>query len=180
MVWRHRLPKQHPDESRTDASAATFLTERCRRLCRDMPDAQRTSTCAQALEEIAVLPSRRIAVGEGRLRNPATDGERSFTLQSKHSTLTIIKAGRHLTPLEKPDEIAAQLGIGGADRAMKFQGEIQVPAPREAVFDKINDPVFFASCIEGVQDMTEVDPDHFTATPSRPGSPTSVQGCGDG
>jgi pimeloyl-ACP methyl ester carboxylesterase len=27
----------------------------------------------------------------------------------KHSTLAIIKAGRHLTPLEKPDEIAAQL-----------------------------------------------------------------------
>ena len=25
----------------------------------------------------------------------------------KHSTLTVIKAGRHLTPLEKPDEIAA-------------------------------------------------------------------------
>ena len=47
---------------------------------------------------------------------------------------------------------------------MKFQGEIQVPAPREAVFDKINDPVFFASCIEGVQDMNEIDPEHFTAT----------------
>ena len=47
---------------------------------------------------------------------------------------------------------------------MKFQGQLQVPAPREAVFDKINDPVFFASCIEGVQDMTEVDPEHFTAT----------------
>ena len=47
---------------------------------------------------------------------------------------------------------------------MKFQGEIKVPAPREAVFDKINDPVFFASCIEGVQDMKEIDPRHFTAT----------------
>ena len=47
---------------------------------------------------------------------------------------------------------------------MKFQGEIQVAAPREAVFDKINDPVFFASCIEGVRDMTEIDPDHYTAT----------------
>jgi uncharacterized protein len=47
---------------------------------------------------------------------------------------------------------------------MKFQGEISVPAPREAVFDKINDPLFFASCIEGVSDMTEIDPQHFTAT----------------
>jgi carbon monoxide dehydrogenase subunit G len=47
---------------------------------------------------------------------------------------------------------------------MKFQGEIRVPAPREAVFDKINDPVFFASCIEGVGEMKEIDPQHYTAT----------------
>jgi carbon monoxide dehydrogenase subunit G len=47
---------------------------------------------------------------------------------------------------------------------MKFQGEIKVGAPCEAVFDKMNDPVFFASCIEGVKDMTEIDPRHFTAT----------------
>jgi carbon monoxide dehydrogenase subunit G len=47
---------------------------------------------------------------------------------------------------------------------MKFIGEIKVAAPREAVFDKINDPVFFASCIEGVKDMKEIDPHHFTAT----------------
>jgi len=47
---------------------------------------------------------------------------------------------------------------------VKFQGEINVSAPREAVFDKINDPVFFASCIEGVRDLTELDPQHFTAT----------------
>jgi carbon monoxide dehydrogenase subunit G len=47
---------------------------------------------------------------------------------------------------------------------MRFQGEVNVPASREAVFDKINDPIFFASCIEGVRDMTEIDPQHFTAT----------------
>ena len=47
---------------------------------------------------------------------------------------------------------------------MKFQGEIKVAAPCEAVFDKINDPVFFASCIDGVKDMKEIDPRHFTAT----------------
>jgi hypothetical protein len=47
---------------------------------------------------------------------------------------------------------------------MKFQGEIRVAAPREAVFDKINDPLFFATCIEGVSGMTEIDPQHFTAT----------------
>jgi uncharacterized protein len=47
---------------------------------------------------------------------------------------------------------------------MKFSGEIRVAAPREAVFDKINDPVFFASCIQGVKDMKEIDPQHFKAT----------------
>lgn len=47
---------------------------------------------------------------------------------------------------------------------MKFQGDLYVAAPRAAVFDRMNDPTFFASCIEGVQDMTEIDPDHFTAT----------------
>jgi len=46
---------------------------------------------------------------------------------------------------------------------MKFTGEIKVAAPCEAVFDKINDPVFFASCIQGVKDMKEIDPQHFTA-----------------
>ena len=46
---------------------------------------------------------------------------------------------------------------------MKFSGEITVPAPREAVFDRLKDAEFFASCVEGVQDMNEVDPTHYTA-----------------
>jgi len=46
---------------------------------------------------------------------------------------------------------------------MKFSGEITVPAPREAVFDRLKDAEFFASCVEGVQDMKEVDPTHYTA-----------------
>jgi uncharacterized protein len=46
---------------------------------------------------------------------------------------------------------------------MKFAGEILIPAPREAVFDKVRDAHFFASCIEGVQDLQEVDADHYTA-----------------
>ena len=47
---------------------------------------------------------------------------------------------------------------------MKFKGIIAIPAPAEAVFDKLNDPQFFASCIEGVSDLQEIDPTHFTAT----------------
>ena len=46
---------------------------------------------------------------------------------------------------------------------MKFTGEISVPAPRDAVFAKVQDARFFASCVEGVQDMKEIDPTHYTA-----------------
>jgi uncharacterized protein len=46
---------------------------------------------------------------------------------------------------------------------MKFTGEISIPAPRDAVYAKVRDARFFASCIEGVQDLNEIDPDHYTA-----------------
>lgn len=46
---------------------------------------------------------------------------------------------------------------------MKFSGEFHVPAPRPVVFEKLNDPQFFASCLEGVSDLKEVDPTHFSA-----------------
>lgn len=46
---------------------------------------------------------------------------------------------------------------------MNINGEIKVAAPHEAVFAKLNDARFFASCIEGVSDLQEIDPTHFTA-----------------
>jgi uncharacterized protein len=46
---------------------------------------------------------------------------------------------------------------------MKFTGEISVPAPRDAVYKKVRDARFFASCVEGVQDLSEIDADHYTA-----------------
>ncbi len=46
---------------------------------------------------------------------------------------------------------------------MKFTGEISVPAGRAAVFEKISDARFFASCIDGVQELEEIDPDHYNA-----------------
>src|SRR3982074_701633 len=46
---------------------------------------------------------------------------------------------------------------------MKFTGDISVPAPRDAVYAKVRDARFFASCIEGVQDLNEIDSDHYTA-----------------
>lgn len=46
---------------------------------------------------------------------------------------------------------------------MKFEGEFVIPAPREAVFERINDPVFFASCIDGVSDLREISPTEYEA-----------------
>ena len=47
---------------------------------------------------------------------------------------------------------------------MKFDGQVTVPAPCEAVFDRIKDARFFASCIEGVSDLVEETPTQYTAT----------------
>lgn len=46
---------------------------------------------------------------------------------------------------------------------MKIAGELTVPAPQAAVFDTVQDARFFASCIDGVQELTEVDPTHYDA-----------------
>src|SRR5918911_4431989 len=46
---------------------------------------------------------------------------------------------------------------------MLFSGEISVAAPPEAVYAKVRDARFFASCVEGVHDLTEIDADHYTA-----------------
>jgi uncharacterized protein len=46
---------------------------------------------------------------------------------------------------------------------MKITGEITVKAPRGAVFEKLRDARFFASCVEGVHDLNEIDETHYTA-----------------
>jgi len=47
---------------------------------------------------------------------------------------------------------------------MKFDGDITVPALRDAVFDKVRDARTFAACVDGVSDLVAVDPTHYTAT----------------
>ena len=44
---------------------------------------------------------------------------------------------------------------------MKFSGELTVKAPRAQVYEKMRDARFFASCIDGVQDLKEIAPDHL-------------------
>src|SRR5258705_1076094 len=46
---------------------------------------------------------------------------------------------------------------------MKFHGELTVKAPRAAVFEKVRDARFFASCVDGVRDLAEIGPDRYSA-----------------
>jgi carbon monoxide dehydrogenase subunit G len=46
---------------------------------------------------------------------------------------------------------------------MKFSGEITVDAKRDAVFEKLQDIHFFASCIDGVRDLEPIDEKRFDA-----------------
>jgi hypothetical protein len=46
---------------------------------------------------------------------------------------------------------------------MNLQGEIAVRAPRQAVFDAVRDARFFASCIDGVRELSEIDATHYSA-----------------
>jgi uncharacterized protein len=46
---------------------------------------------------------------------------------------------------------------------MKFSGELSVKAPRAEVYKKVRDARFFASCVEGVNDLKETAPDTYAA-----------------
>ncbi len=46
---------------------------------------------------------------------------------------------------------------------MQFSGELIVDAPRERVYRAVRDARFFASCVEGVQDLQEIGPDTYAA-----------------
>jgi uncharacterized protein len=46
---------------------------------------------------------------------------------------------------------------------MIITGEITLPARREAVFQVLQNAPFFASCMEGVRDLKEIDATHYDA-----------------
>jgi carbon monoxide dehydrogenase subunit G len=46
---------------------------------------------------------------------------------------------------------------------MKIAGELSVRAQRQDVFDALKDARFFASCVDGVSELTEIDPTHYAA-----------------
>jgi carbon monoxide dehydrogenase subunit G len=46
---------------------------------------------------------------------------------------------------------------------MKITGEVRVKASRAAVYEALRDARFFASCVDGVHDLTELAPDRYSA-----------------
>jgi uncharacterized protein len=46
---------------------------------------------------------------------------------------------------------------------MNVSGQFTVQAPREVVFNTIRDPRTFVGLVEGVSELKEIDPTHFTA-----------------
>src|SRR5262245_12825748 len=66
-------------------------------------------------------------------------------------------------PFARPETRRARRA---GNATMKFAGDIYLKAPRAAVFAKLRDARFFASCVEGVRDLNEIDPDHYTAVRS--------------
>ena len=46
---------------------------------------------------------------------------------------------------------------------MIVTGEITLPAPRRTVFVVLQNAPFFASCVEGVRDLKEIDATHYDA-----------------
>jgi carbon monoxide dehydrogenase subunit G len=46
---------------------------------------------------------------------------------------------------------------------MKFTGELTVKAPRDKVYKAVRDAKFFASCVDGVNDLKETAPDTYSA-----------------
>jgi uncharacterized protein len=46
---------------------------------------------------------------------------------------------------------------------MKLSGDIRIKAAREKVFEALRDPQFFASCIDGIRDLQEVDATRYDA-----------------
>jgi carbon monoxide dehydrogenase subunit G len=46
---------------------------------------------------------------------------------------------------------------------MNFSGELTVKAPRMSVYKAVRDARFFASCVEGVRDLSEIGPDRYAA-----------------
>ena len=59
--------------------------------------------------------------------------------------------------------------------AMTMTGEIQLPAPREAVWAKLNDPAVLKACIPGCEELEATDDQGFRAVAKMKVGPVSAR-----
>jgi carbon monoxide dehydrogenase subunit G len=59
--------------------------------------------------------------------------------------------------------------------AMTMNGEVQLAAPREAVWDKLNDPEVLKACIPGCEELEKTDEHGFRATAKMKVGPVSAR-----
>ena len=57
--------------------------------------------------------------------------------------------------------------------AMTMNGEVQLPATREAVWAKLNDPEVLKACIPGCEELEKTDEHGFRATANSKGCSTT-------
>lgn len=62
------------------------------------------------------------------------------------------------------DHCAATARFARTVRTMKIEGDIGIEAPRDQVFRRLSDAHFFASCIDGVQNLAATDAARYQAT----------------
>ena len=59
--------------------------------------------------------------------------------------------------------------------AMTMNGEVQLAAPRQAVWDKLNDPEVLKACIPGCEELEKTDDHGFRATAKMKVGPVSAR-----
>src|SRR4029079_19014651 len=59
--------------------------------------------------------------------------------------------------------------------AMTMNGEVQLAAPRQAVWDKLNDPDVLKACIPGCEELERTDENGFRATAKMKVGPVSAR-----
>ena len=59
--------------------------------------------------------------------------------------------------------------------AMTMTGEVQLAAPRQAVWDKLNDPEVLKACIPGCEELEKTDEGGFRATAKMKVGPVSAR-----
>jgi carbon monoxide dehydrogenase subunit G len=64
---------------------------------------------------------------------------------------------------------------GGTPMAMTMTGEVQLAAPREAVWAKLNDPEVLKVCIPGCEELEKTDDNGFRATAKMKVGPVSAR-----